>query len=166
MDTESGDRTYWVQVFSRGTWREFLEAGAAATGFREHRRAKVNKLKPGDYLLCYLSKVGVWIAALEVVSQPYIERNKRIWRDELFPCRVDVRIVIQVSLADAVPIRDLWNKLSIFKSNSWGAHLLGSPTRFGGKDAAVIMRELGRARSKGTPRPDGVRARRIKRMTA
>lgn len=147
MNTKGTDRTYWVQVFSKKTWQEFLTAGAAATGFRKQRWTIVKKLRPGDYLLCYLSKVGAWIAALEVVSEPYIDDQTKIWADELFPCRVNVRVVIQVGLDDAVPIRKLRKELSIFRSRNWGAHLFGSPTRFGAEDGDIVMRELTRTSS-------------------
>ena len=54
---------YWVHVFSIETWREFLAAGAKVTGFRPKRWKIVSKIRPGDRLLCYVSKVGTLIAA-------------------------------------------------------------------------------------------------------
>ncbi len=30
-------RSYWLNLFSIGTWQEFLDAGASVTGFRENR---------------------------------------------------------------------------------------------------------------------------------
>jgi len=41
------------------------------SGFRESRWATVQKIKPGDYLLCYLTGISRFIGALEVVSPPF-----------------------------------------------------------------------------------------------
>jgi hypothetical protein len=139
-------RCNWVQVFSEQTWREFLEAGATVTGFRQKRWPVVKKIAPRDYLLCYISKVGLWIAALEATSEPYEDNNRRVWKDELFPCRVDVRVIIQLQQGNAIPIKKLREELSIFKSSNWGACLLGSPTKFSPEDAAIVLRELRQAK--------------------
>jgi hypothetical protein len=42
-------------------WNEFVAAGANVTGFRERRWKTVQKIKPGDILLCYLTGIGRWI---------------------------------------------------------------------------------------------------------
>jgi len=47
-------RTYWLDLFTAKTWTEFLAAGATVSGFRKGRKAWVARMKPGDYLLCYL----------------------------------------------------------------------------------------------------------------
>ena len=73
-------------------------------------------MKPGDYLLCYLTGVSRFIAVLEVISQPYEDESKSIWQDEDFPCRVDVRIVDQLSVETAIPIMQLSDQLSIFQN--------------------------------------------------
>lgn len=48
------DRNYWLDLFTGTTWQEFLDAGGKVSGFRESRWKSVQKMKPGDYLLCYL----------------------------------------------------------------------------------------------------------------
>jgi hypothetical protein len=69
------------------------------------------RLKPGDYLLCYLSKVSLWVSILEVKSEPYLD-NTRIWKEETYPCRVDVGVVAALAPTDGIPIKDLVDKLS------------------------------------------------------
>ena len=71
IEKENGGRTIWVQVFSVETWQEFLVAGGRVTGFSQARRPVVKRMKPGDFVLCYLSKIGAWIGVLEVISLPY-----------------------------------------------------------------------------------------------
>jgi predicted RNA-binding protein len=64
-------RSYWLDLFTGTTWEEFLAAGGEVSGFRERRWKTVQQMKPGDYLLCYLTGISRWIGVLEVVSEPY-----------------------------------------------------------------------------------------------
>jgi hypothetical protein len=48
-------RSYWLDLFTGVTWNEFKAAGGKVSGFRESRWTTVQKIKPGDYLLCYLT---------------------------------------------------------------------------------------------------------------
>src|SRR5215216_3692175 len=100
-------RTYWLDLFSPATWQEFLDAGGDVSGFRRNRWAAVRQIKPGDYLLCYLTQVSRFIGVLEVTSEPYRDDSKSIWKDEDFPCRVNVRIVSKLSVETAIPIVDM-----------------------------------------------------------
>jgi hypothetical protein len=54
------ERGYWTERFTLETWREFLDAGGDVSGFREGSCALVQRLQPGDYLLCYLVGVSRW----------------------------------------------------------------------------------------------------------
>jgi hypothetical protein len=60
-------RDYWLDLFTGTTWQEFLDAGAGVSGFRERRWKTVQRIKPGDYLLCYLTGVSRFIGVLEPV---------------------------------------------------------------------------------------------------
>lgn len=141
-------RTHWIQVFSEDTWREFLEAGGAVTGFREKRWPVIQNIEVGDLLLCYVSRVSCWVGILEVKSQAYLDDN-RIWKGELYPCRVDVKVLASLTREQRVPIRRLRNRLTIFESRSWGMHFYASPSRFNLKDASVVHKEIMRSISPG-----------------
>lgn len=137
-------RTYWLQVFTEQTWQEFLDAGGKTTGFRETRWGVVQRLKLGDYLLCYISGLGSWIAILEVESEPYLDTS-RIWKEALYPCRTRVRIVVSLALNAAVPIRNLRAQLSIFRNKNWGLRLISSPLKWDAADADVVIGAVSRA---------------------
>src|SRR5207244_2398328 len=91
-----------------------------------------------DYLLCYLSGVGNWIGILEVVSHPYLDTH-RIWKEALYPCRADVRIVAALAFTAAVPIRNLRDQLSIFRNKNWGLRLISSPLKWNAVDADLVI---------------------------
>jgi hypothetical protein len=141
-------RGYWVQVFTVETWVEFLKAGASVTGFSGGRWVWVQKLRPGDYLLCYLTRVSSWVGLLEVVSAPYLDTKTRIWKENTYPCRVDVRVLKCLPIADAVPIRTLANHLSIFQSPYWSIWLKSSPRRWKDDDAKVVVKAINRRASR------------------
>ena len=137
--------SYWVQVFSVETWNEFIHAGASTTGFRLSRWGYLQKVKPGDYLLCYLSRVSCWVGVLEAQSDAYLDNTTRIWRGEVYPCRLDVRLLRSLPVERAVPIRELADRLSIFKRPRWNFHLIGSPTRWKEEDAKAVIEAIDRA---------------------
>ena len=84
--------TYWLDLFTGTTWQEFLNAGATISGFRKRRWKTVQRIKPGDYLLCYLTGVSRFIGVLEATSEPYLDESP-IWKDEVFPCRLEVEAI-------------------------------------------------------------------------
>jgi hypothetical protein len=135
---------YWVQVFSVETWNEFLKAGASTTGFSGSRWGWVQKLKPGDYLLCYLTRVSGWVGLLEVLSAPYLDNTTRIWKDNIYPCRADVRVLKCLPVEDAVPIKTLADRLSIFQTAHWSIWLMASPKRWKENDARAVIDAINR----------------------
>ena len=54
-------RNYWLDLFTGKTWEEFLRNGASVSGFKERRRNIAKRIRPGDYLICYLT--GLYVAS-------------------------------------------------------------------------------------------------------
>lgn len=61
---------YWLDLFTGTTWDEFRAVGANVSGFRKRMRRTVDRIQPGDILLCYLTGVMRWVGALEVSVPP------------------------------------------------------------------------------------------------
>jgi predicted RNA-binding protein len=138
-------RNYWLDLFSGKTWQEFLDAGAQVSGFRDNRWATVQKIKPGDYLLCYMTGISRWIGILEVTSEPFRDSTP-IWEGQTFAARVKVKPVITLTPETAVPIFDLKDKLSIFQNLTapfaWTGYLRGSPSKWKASDGEAIVAAL------------------------
>jgi predicted RNA-binding protein len=149
-------RSYWLDLFTWTTWEEFLAAGGEVSGFRERRWKTVQQMKPGDYLLCYLTGISRWIGVLEVVSEPFKERTP-IWRDEEFPARVRVRAVATLTPETAVPVFELRDQLSAFANlknrNTWTGHFRGSPVRWKAADGQAVLAAVLDAKDHPVPRP-------------
>jgi predicted RNA-binding protein len=138
-------RNYWLDLFTGATWNEFKSAGAKVSGFRESRWNTVQKIKPGDYLLCYLTGVSRFIGILEVNDAPYRDRTL-IWKDEDFPCRLKVRMVTELAPEAAVPVLELRDKLSFFQNltspHAWTGHFRASPAKWESTDGEAVVEAI------------------------
>ena len=162
------ERSYWLDLFTWKTWQEFLDAGGTVSGFRESRWSALQKVRVGDYLLCYLTGVSRLIGLLEVTSEPYKDRAP-IWKDDEFPARVRVRTLIQLDPETAVPILELRDQLSFFRGmksgNEWTGAVRGSPSRWKMEDGDVVVHALEAASAHPIRRPvDPVKLGRRPRM--
>ena len=57
----SGGPSYWLDLFTPTTWAEFVAAGATVSGFRQHARGTVSRIRPGDLFLCYVTGVSRYV---------------------------------------------------------------------------------------------------------
>ena len=95
-----------------GAWQEFLDAGGEVSGFRQERWKRVQHIKSGDYLLCYMTGISKWVGVLEVTS-PAFKDDTPIWKDDPFPCRVRVRVIASLTPETGLPVTQLKEKLTI-----------------------------------------------------
>lgn len=147
--------TYWLDLFTGETWNEFIENGSNVSGFRETRWNIVSKMKPGDFLLCYLTGVSRWVGLLEIVGAPYKDSTK-IWRNEDFPCRLKVKPIIMLTPDTAIPVKEL-DSLSYFQDmkspNAWTGHFRSSPSKERIEDAIIVVDALKEAVTNPVSRP-------------
>jgi EVE domain len=96
----------YINLFTAETWREGREnAKFAYTGHRKgaHNRAKV---KPGDTLLCYVTKASVFVGAMKVTSGVYEieDEDPRTWVSELYPVRFKTELLVRVPVVKGVSL--------------------------------------------------------------
>lgn len=148
--------TYWLDLFTWTTWQEFLKAGGEVSGFRDRRWNTVKKIKHGDYLICYLTGIMRFIGILEVISEPFRD-GTIIWSDEIFPCRLKVRIIACLTPQTAVPILNLRDQLTLFQNlknpQAWTGHFRGSPNKFLQADGKAIVTAILDAKKHPVNRP-------------
>lgn len=154
------DRTYWLDLFTPQTWEEFIKAGSSVSGFRESRWGFVQKMQKGDYLLCYLTGVGRWVGILEVTSTKPFTDETTIWKDDVFPCRVRVKPVVALDPETAVPVRDMKDVLSAFKTAKSDSYSLartgkfrGSPAKWSQSDGEAVLQAVMSAKKNPVKRP-------------
>jgi hypothetical protein len=147
---------YWLDLFTGTTWYEFLEADGEVSGFRQSRWTTVQKIRPGDKLLCYLTGISRFVGMLEVASPPFLDSTP-IWKDEEFPCRVKTKILHALEPETAVPVLLLRDKLSVFRGlkndRAWSGAFRGSPAAWKRADGQIVEEALEEAQRKPVHRP-------------
>jgi hypothetical protein len=148
--------TYWLNLFTGKTWREFQAAGAKATGFREHVWARSKGIKPGDIFLCYLVGVKRWVGLLEITSERFRDETP-IYEEEVFPVRFTVKSLATLSPEHGVSMESLAGKLTFFPPDAtarqWSGRVRGSPSKYKPEDGEVIAAAIREAAAHPVPRP-------------
>jgi hypothetical protein len=159
--------SYWLDLFSVETWQEFLDHGGDVSGFGEGRWKTVQRMRPGDRLLCYLTRASRWVGILEVKGPAFYAEDP-IWSSQPFPSRVPVEIVIALKPENGVPVLDMRDELSVFQGlenpNRWSGPFRGSPARWKTADGEAVHRAVIEAQAHPVERPLG-RLRRTSTVT-
>lgn len=152
--------TYWLDLFTGQTWQEFRDYGGSVSGFRKRMHNAVERIKPGDILLCYLTGVMRWVGALEVEDRS--RDKKKIWQFDDFPERLSVKPIVLLSPEHGVPMEELEGKVDFYRSRAdrpgFNGFLRMSPNRFKrGNDGDLILNLLRTAEEQPISRPVDVR---------
>jgi predicted RNA-binding protein len=135
---------FYLNLFSPETYEAFSSSDRQVSGFRPRQFLVAQQIKPGDKLVCYMTKLSRWVGILEVIDGPY-EDNSPIFfpEDDPFVIRFRVRSVVWLGKEHALPIhqQEIWNSLSFTRgqdpsTSSWTGKLrasLGQLTEADGK---------------------------------
>jgi hypothetical protein len=104
--------SYWLDLFTGTTWREFREAGANVSGFRPRQLRTAKRMQPGDVFLCYLTGVMRWVGALEIIGRS--TDTRQIWKEQEFPVRFDVKPLVMLEPEHGVPMQDLEGRVKFY----------------------------------------------------
>ncbi len=151
--------TYWLNLYTGTTWKEFLDHGGQVTGFREKRWNVAKRVKPGDLLVSYLTGVMRWIGLLKVTS-PAFRDSSPIWKSDVFPSRLKVEPLINLTPETAVPMSEVMQ--DFVSPKKWGGLIRGSPNLIPTADGLVIQKALEAA--KANPVVRAVDPRRLARV--
>jgi hypothetical protein len=137
--------TYWLDLFTGTTWKEFQDAGASTSGFRHRMRGTLNRVRRGDVFLCYLTGVMRWVGALEVEGPSKDDRP--IWRGETFPVRFDVKPLVLLKPEHGVPMDQLEGRVAFYRGPRDRGRFVGfvrrSPNKFAREgDGDLILQML------------------------
>lgn len=141
---------YFLDLFSPETFEAYKRSTREVSGFRRRQRNAAERVKPGDKLLCYLTKVSRWCGILEVINGPYID-NSPIFlpEDDPFVVRFKVRPLFLLEVEQAIPIYEdvLWQSLSFTKqhekrSSTWTGKIRSSLVQIDEDDGRLIENSL------------------------
>ena len=148
--------TYWLNLFTAKTWKEFQAAGSKATGFREYNWNRAKFIQPGDVLLCYLVGIKRWVGVLKVTSEIHHDETP-IFSEEVFPARFTVSPVALLSPEHGIPMESLAGKLTFFPpggtARDWSGFVRGSPARYKPENGDAILAAIKEAIANPIARP-------------
>jgi predicted RNA-binding protein len=139
------DRNFYLTVWHLDTWRDFLRAGGDTYGLPESYEKLAAKLKPDDYLICYLAGRSEFFAVLEVAGRCF-HSTRLIWSAGVYPVRVKVRRTID--LGRGVSVKDMADKLSFLtpelltSHRQWSNHFHCSIKPWKPEDAWAVVKAL------------------------
>lgn len=141
---------YFVDVFSPATYSVFSKTDKSIAGFSTNRLDAAKRLRPGDRLVCYVTKVSRWVGILEVIGEVFQDTTSRLVNeDDPYIVRVNVTPLVWLDITSAVPIREpfIWEKLSFTQgldqnSHLWTGTLRRSLNRLTTEDGEFLEAEL------------------------
>jgi hypothetical protein len=133
----------------------FVPVGRFRGSANEMARA-VDRLKPDDVLLCYLTGVKRWVGALRVHGRSKDQRE--IWSFDPFPERVDVSPIVILTPENGVQMSELEGKVDFFARpdhrGGFKGFLRMSPNRFKrSADGKLLVNLLRQAAKQPVSRP-------------
>lgn len=158
--------TYWSNLFTGTTWEEFLKAGGKISGWRPNKARRLEKVKPGDHFVCYVTGVHRWVGLLKVLG-PSTDKTQ-IWSIDDYPVRMRVEPLITLTPETGVPLEQLEGKVTFYPDASargrYDGFFRGAPRALEDADAQAIVAMLQQAESHPVRRP--VDARKLQRIPA
>lgn len=141
---------YYIDLFSPETYEAFTKSEQNISGFRARQEKAASRIKVGDKLICYMTKLSRWIGVLEITSN-YFQDNSPIFYpvDDPFVIRFNVKPLVWLPKEKALPIRAdrIWNNLSFVKgyeirSSFWTGKLRNSLNPLDDKDGKFLEQAL------------------------
>lgn len=145
---------YYIDLFSPETYYAFSESDKKVSGFRERQKNLAALLKPGDKLICYMTKLSRWVGVLEVGSAPFIDHTPIfVPSADPFIVRFQVKTQVWLTPEQAIPINQdiCWKNLSFTKalpkkSLAWTAMVRGSLRKLEEEDGIYLESVLKKQR--------------------
>lgn len=152
---------YYTDLFSPETYEAFERSDRSVSGFRKRQRGVAQRIKPGDKLICYITKLSRWIGVLEILGECYIDDTPLFYPDvDPFIVRFKVRVISWLPRDKAVPIHEekVWNSLSFTRgheatSSAWTGKLRGSLNKLSDDDGAFLEQLLVKQQMNGEVYP-------------
>jgi hypothetical protein len=142
--------SYFLDLFSPLTHEGFTKSDRTTTGFRQRHASVAQRVRRGDKLVCYVTKVSRWCGLLEVLEGPFVDNTPIfVAREDPFVIRFRVLPHVWLPLENAIPIHqaEVWEKLSFTcgmdrGSPGWTGKLRGSLNRLEDADGVFLEQLL------------------------
>ncbi len=129
--------SYFLDLFSPETYNAFARSDGSVSGFRKRHFNAAGRVKSGDKLVCYMTKLSRWFGLLEVLEGPFQEDKPIFYPDsDPFVVRFRVRPIVWLPVERAIPIYEgeVWNRLSFTHDQK-----RGTPTWTGSVRTSLVQ---------------------------
>ena len=138
---------YYTDLFSPETYGAFTASDRSISGFRIRQQSIAAAIKPGDKLICYMTKLSRWVGILEVVSDYFLDDTPIFLpTSDPFQVRFHVHPLVWLAPEKSIPIRHdvCWKHLSFTRdlsrsSSSWTGTLRSSLRRLSDEDGQYLV---------------------------
>lgn len=114
---------YFLDLFSPETYEAFTRSDQSVSGFRRRHLNAAERVKPGDKLVCYMTRLSRWFGLLEVLEGPFQDDKPIFYSDnDPFVVRFRVRPMVWLPVDKAIPIyeSEVWNRLAFTRGQTRG----------------------------------------------
>jgi len=109
---------YYINLFSPDTYQKFSDSDKSISGVSDKLKDVASTIKPGDKLICYVTKLSRWVGVLEVTSNYFINDSPIFTQTaDPYVVRFNVKPIIWLPLENAIPVHEdiIWNNISFTK---------------------------------------------------
>lgn len=137
---------YYTNLFSPETYYAFTTSDRTVSGVKERQQSIAAAIRPGDKLICYMTKLSRWVGVLEVTSTYFVDSTP-VFLPSSDPFKVRFQVLPRVWLfpENAIPIRHdiCWNRLSFTRdsprnSSTWTGTLRSSLRKLSDEDGRYL----------------------------
>lgn len=152
---------YYIDLFSPETYDAFSRSPRNISGFRLRHKNIAERIKAGDVLVCYLTRLSRWFGLLEVVDGPFID-DKPVFltQNDPFVVRFHVIPAVWLDIDKSIPIHDsaVWEGLSFTRelergSIAWTGKVRGSLVRLEDRDGKFLAERISAQATQGVSHP-------------
>lgn len=141
---------YFINLFSPDTYEAFLKSDQTVSGFRRRQENAASKIKVGDKLICYITKLSRWFGVMEVLSTYYIEETPLFYAaDDPFIIRFKIKPLVWLPVEKALPVHtdQVWNHLSFTRKldkgvSVWTGKIRNSLNALSDQDGRLLEKLL------------------------
>lgn len=141
---------YYLNLFSPETYAAFTHSNKTIIGFRNRQQGMANRIKAGDVLICYVTRLSRWCGLLEIVDGPFLDDTPIFMvKDDPYIVRFHVGAKVWLPLHETLPIHldEIWQQLSFTqscdkKSTIWTGFVRCSLNKFTDKDGKFLASTL------------------------
>jgi len=143
--------TYWIVVGSEENMRIAESRGFDVFGFKSTRRNEVSRMRQGDRLIFYLTKIMKFGGIAEVTSE-YFEDHSKVFKSEKkpgedYPFRVKAKAEIILAPEQYLDVREIAPALAFTQrwGDNWRLAFQGNLHEIPGEDYEKIVALMGEA---------------------